>query len=44
MTLKIHAWLTEEKKDVRFGQWNTKEVRCLCTPRFWEAWPSNAAS
>mmetsp|Transcript_13523 Transcript_13523/g.41049 ORF Transcript_13523/g.41049 Transcript_13523/m.41049 type:complete len:401 (+) Transcript_13523:84-1286(+) len=29
MTLKIHAWLTEEKKDVRFGQWNTKEVDLL---------------
>jgi len=32
MTQKIHAWLTEEKKDVRFGQWSTKEVRLLARP------------
>ena len=25
---KIYDWLTVEKKDIRFGTWSLKEVRC----------------
>uniref|UniRef100_A0A7S4EWG4 Obg-like ATPase 1 n=1 Tax=Chrysotila carterae TaxID=13221 RepID=A0A7S4EWG4_CHRCT len=29
VTLKIYAWLTETKKDVRFGDWSGKEIDIL---------------